>query len=369
MTKYMNSKRLLNLKERFQESIIRIVDLHTLNKLKIDFLGNNGEITSLLKEAKDLIGSEQHKDFYKMIYEIKDFIIKSISSKYEELRSKQLETKFASDKIDITLPGHDIYVNFGKKHILTHSIEQIRSIMAILGFEEQDGPEIESEWYNFTALNIGVNHPARQMCDTFYVNLDSSDQSCHDQHNKKMLLRTHTSTVQIRYMENHQPPIKMFNCGRVYRADHDATHTPMFHQLEIVWIDNDITIAHMIDIIESFFKLFFNTDKIIIRFRSSYFPFTIPSFEFDMRFDTQSTRVGGCVEIDNKENWLEIGGCGMVHPNVLENVKISSNKYQGFAVGVGIDRITMLKYNIDDLRHLFENDKRWIDHYGITFCR
>jgi phenylalanyl-tRNA synthetase alpha chain len=221
-------------------------------------------------------------------------------------------------------------------HPVSRTLERVEQIFHSLGFEVADGPEIETDFYNFTALNQPENHPARSMHDTFYLE------------GGKHLLRTHTSPIQVRYMESHQPPIRIIAPGRVYRVDSDATHSPMFHQVEGLWIDEKISFANLKGVVTEFFRLFFERSDLQVRFRPSFFPFTEPSAEIDMSFG---------------EGWLEIGGCGMVHPSVLKNVNIDSERFQGFAFGMGLDRLTMLRYGVNDLRLFFENDLRFLRQF------
>ena len=243
--------------------------------------------------------------------------------------------ELAEEALDVTLPGRGL--GLGGLHPVTRTMERIEALYRSLGFEVADGPEIETDYYNFTALNQPENHPARSMHDTFYLE------------DGKHLLRTHTSPIQIRYMENHRPPIKIIAPGRVYRVDSDATHSPMFHQVEGLWIDDHITFADLKGVLVDFLKRFFERDDLKVRFRPSSFPFTEPSAAIDMSFG---------------DGWLEMGGAGMVHPNVLRNVNIDPEQYQGFAFGLGPDRLTMLRYGVNDLRLFFENDLRFLKQFS-----
>ncbi len=259
----------------------------------------------------------------------------ALAAQREKIQSHKLETRLAQDALDVTLPGRG--PGIGGLHPVTRTMQRIEALFHAIGFEVADGPEIETDYYNFTALNQPENHPARSMHDTFYVD------------DGKYLLRTHTSPIQIRYMETHRPPIKIIAPGRVYRVDSDATHAPMFHQIEGLWIDEHVSLADLKGVVADFLRKFFERDDLEVRFRPSFFPFTEPSAEIDMSF-------GG--------SWLEIGGCGMVHPNVLGNVNIEAEKYQGFAFGLGPDRLTMLRYGVNDLRLFFENDLRFLKQFN-----
>jgi len=244
-----------------------------------------------------------------------------------------LNEKLEKEKIDVTLPSRPKMK--GSLHPVMNTIDEISTIFHGIGFDVADGPEIEDDFHNFTALNIPESHPARAMHDTFYVN-------------KEYVLRTHTSPVQIRYMENNTPPIQIISPGRVYRVDSDATHSPMFHQVEGLVINEDVNFANLKGVVQSFLQSFFEDENLTIRFRPSYFPFTEPSAEIDMSWN---------------DGWLEIGGCGMVHPNVLKHVSIDPEMYQGFAFGLGVERLTMLKYGINDLRHFFNHDLRFLEQF------
>ncbi len=305
-----------------------------LEQAKARFLGKSGALTELLKSLGKLAPAERPAVGAR-INAAKQRLDAAVAERREILQARQLERQLAQDALDITLPARG--VGRGGLHPVTRTLERIEALFHSLGFEVADGPEIETDYYNFTALNQPENHPARSMHDTFYV-----DDARH-------LLRTHTSPIQIRYMETHQPPIKIIAPGRVYRVDSDATHSPMFHQIEGLWIDEHITFADLKGTVADFLQRYFERDDLRLRFRPSFFPFTEPSAEIDMSFG---------------EGWLEIGGCGMVHPNVLHNVRIDSERYQGFAFGLGPDRLTMLRYGVDDLRLFFENDLRFLKQFN-----
>jgi phenylalanyl-tRNA synthetase alpha chain len=266
--------------------------------------------------------------------EAKDKLEEALRARREALQNEKLEARLKEEALDVTLPGRGR--GLGALHPVTRTLERVEAIFHSVGFEVADGPEIESDYYNFTALNQPENHPARSMHDTFYLA------------DGKHLLRTHTSPIQVRWMESHRPPIKIIAPGRVYRVDSDATHSPMFHQVEGLWIDEHITFADLKGVVADFLKRFFEREDLKVRFRPSFFPFTEPSAEVDMSFG---------------ERWLEIGGCGMVHPKVLQNVRIDPEKYHGFAFGMGLDRLTMLRYGVNDLRLFFENDLRFLKQF------
>ena len=311
-----------------------ITDAAQLEQAKARYLGKTGALTELLKGLGKLPAAKRPA-MGARINAAKEQLEAALAAQREKIQSHKLEAQLAQEALDVTLPGRGLGI--GGLHPVTRTLERIEELFHSLGFEVADGPEIETDYYNFTALNQPENHPARSMHDTFYVD------------DGKHLLRTHTSPIQIRYMETHQPPIKIIAPGRVYRVDSDATHSPMFHQIEGLWIDEHISLADLKGVVADFLRRFFERDDLKVRFRPSFFPFTEPSAEVDMSF-------GG--------GWLELGGCGMVHPNVLKNVNIDSEKYQGFAFGFGPDRLTMLKYGVNDLRLFFENDLRFLKQFN-----
>ena len=259
----------------------------------------------------------------------------ALNEQRERIQNVKLETKLKEEALDVTLPGRGS--GFGGLHPVSRTLERVEALFHSIGFDVADGPEIETDYYNFTALNQPENHPARSMHDTFYL-ADST-----------LLLRTHTSPIQVRYMKTHKPPIRIIAPGRVYRVDSDATHSPMFHQVEGLWVDEDITFANLKGVVQDFLQKFFERDDLTVRFRPSFFPFTEPSAEMDMSWN------GG---------WLEIGGCGMVHPEVFRHVGIDSEKYRGFAFGLGVERLAMLRYGVNDLRLFFENDLRFLKQFS-----
>jgi phenylalanyl-tRNA synthetase alpha chain len=284
---------------------------------------------------------------------LKDRIGEAIAGRRAALKQEGLARRLAAEAVDITLPVRSAPLEEGRIHPVSQVIDEITAIFADLGFAVAEGPDIESDYYNFTALNFPVGHPAREMHDTFFFHPKEDGE--------RKLLRTHTSPVQIRTMETQRPPIRVVIPGRTYRCDSDQTHTPMFHQVEGLVIDEESHVGHMRWVLEEFCKAFFEVAKVEMRFRPSFFPFTEPSMEVDIR----CRKVGNEIRFGEGEDWLEILGCGMVHPNVMRNCGLDPDEYQGFAWGLGIDRIAMLKYGMPDLRAFFEADVRWISHYGF----
>jgi len=331
----------------FNKKIISVKSKEELQNLKTEFFGKNGLITSQFKKLGPL-SPEQKKIFASSLNKLKNELINQIETKITDLETKEINEKLKDEKIDITLPVRPF--NKGKIHPVSQVIDEISSIFSETGFSVAEGPDVETEHNNFTALNTPEDHPARDMHDTFYL-----------EENKKILLRTHTSPVQIRTMLSEKPPFKIIVPGRTYRCDSDQTHAPMFHQLEGLHIDQNITMSHLKGSLNYFIKEFFEVKNIKMRFRPSHFPFTEPSAEVDIGYRLENGRI----IIGEGDKWLEILGCGMVHPNVLRNVKIDTKKYQGFAFGMGIDRLAMLKYGINDLRAFFESDYRWLSHFGF----
>ena len=311
-----------------------IDDPDALEQAKARYLGKSGALTELLKTLGKL-PAEERRAAGSRINAAKDALEAALRQQRETLQSKKLEAKLTEEALDVTLPSRGYGV--GGIHPVTRTLERIETIFHSVGFEVADGPEIESDYYNFTALNQPENHPARSMHDTFYLAGGTH------------LLRTHTSPIQIRYMETHKPPVKIIAPGRVYRVDSDATHSPMFHQVEGLWIDEHVTFADLKGVLSDFLRRFFERDDLEVRFRPSFFPFTEPSAEVDMSFG---------------QGWLEMGGCGMVHPTVLRNVGIDPERHYGFAFGMGLDRLTMLRYGVNDLRLFFENDLRFLKQFA-----
>ena len=328
----------------------KFTNIESINEFRIKFLGKKGIISLEMKELASLSGDERKQNAEKLI-KIKDSVLEIIASKTEELNSEELEKKLNSETLDITLSTSKSY---GTIHPISQVIEEVITIFGDLDFFVAEGPEVETDYNNFTALNTSEHHPARQMHDTFYVETETDGMP--------NVLRTHTSPVQIRSMLKQKPPIRLIAPGKTFRCDNDQTHSPMFHQVEGLVIDQESNMSHLKGCLEIFLKTFFETDKLNMRFRPSHFPFTEPSAEVDIGY----TKKGNQLIIGEGEDWLEILGCGMVHPNVLENVNINSNEYQGYAFGMGIERLAMLKYGISDLRTFFDSDLRWNKHYGFS---
>ena len=307
-------------------------DLQSLDQVRIRYLGKKGELTGLLKGLGNLPESERPR-VGESINAAKQRIQEAVAVRRQSLEQDDMQARLAADTVDVTLPGRGNRP--GGLHPVTQTLMIIESLFSGMGFTIADGPEIEDDYHNFEALNIPAQHPARAMHDTFYLGKDR-------------LLRTHTSSVQIRFMQEHSPPLRVIAPGRVYRCDSDMTHTPMFHQVEGLMVDREVTFADLKGVLEEFIHHFFEGD-VGVRFRPSYFPFTEPSAE---------------VDIMGEKGWLEILGCGMVHPNVLENVGINSREYSGFAFGMGVERLAMLKFGIDDLRLFFDNDLRFLAQFS-----
>ena len=338
---------LKKIKEDFLLKIKSKINLKELNEIRSDLFGKEGLVTSQFKKIGSINESERKK-FATDLNLIKDELNNLINIKTKEIEIDQINLKLEKEKVDVTLPERS-FVR-GKIHPVSQTIDEISSIFSEIGFKVEEGPDVENEYNNFTALNTPDNHPARDMHDTFYLDA-----------NKEKLLRTHTSPVQIRTMMNGKAPFKIIAPGRTYRSDSDQTHSPMFHQVEGLHIDKNINMGHLKGCLNYFIKEFFEVDKIKMRFRPSHFPFTEPSAEVDIGYEIKD----GKILIGEGDKWLEILGCGMVHPNVLKNVKVDPKKYQGYAFGIGIDRLAMLKYGINDLRSFFESDYRWLNHYGF----
>lgn len=339
---------MLDKQEEILQSISATTELKELDDLRVQYLGKNGLLTNEMKKMANL-SLEDKKTFGASLNILKNKITNAIDNQKISLEDEAINTRLTSEKIDVTQPVRP--GELGKIHPITQATQEIVNIFAGLGFDLAQGPEIEDDYHNFTALNIPENHPARQMHDTFYMNTEEN-----------MTLRTHTSNVQIRKMSSEKPPFRFIAPGRVYRSDHDQTHTPMFNQVEGLCIDKNINMGNLKWCLEEFLKAFFETDNIVIRLRPSFFPFTEPSAEVDIGYKLEN----GEIKIGSSEKWLEILGCGMVHRKVIENVGLNPDEYQGFAFGMGIDRLAMLKYGIHDLRKFFESDMRWNSHFGFS---
>lgn len=330
--------------------------LAKLEELRVKYLGKSGLVTEQMKNIANL-PAEEKKEFGAAVNWVKNLLSESIDKIKAYLENNELQNKLETESVDITLPARPYHK--GGIHPISQVTEEVVAILSGMGFAVEEGPQIEDDFHNFGALNIPENHPARQMQDTFYLEGEEAG--------KPLLLRTHTSSVQIRTMQKTmqnggKPPFKFIAPGRVYRSDMDMTHTPMFHQVEGLYIDKAVNMGHLKGVLHEFMKKFFELDEVPIRFRPSFFPFTEPSAEVDI--GCARSRDG--VKIGEGSDWLEILGCGMVHPNVLKNVGIDPNEYQGFAFGIGLERLAMLKYGAPDLRDFFDCDSRWLSHYGFS---
>ena len=338
-------------KNDIANKIDKVSSLDKLEELRIHYLGKKGLLTSEMKSLS-LLSIEEKKEKGQKLNILKNFLENELLKKKNIIENIAIDEKIKNEKIDLTLPSRNFCT--GKIHPISQSIYKIIDIFASMGFSVESGPDIETDFNNFTALNIPSHHPAREMQDTFYIEGESGEED--------RVLRTHTSPVQVRSMLDSKPPIRIIVPGRTYRSDSDATHTPMFHQIEGLLIDETSTMAHLKGCLIDFLKEFFEIDDLRYRFRPSYFPFTEPSAEMDVAF----TKKNNVLNIGEGNEWLEILGCGMVNPRVLENCNIDSNKYQGFAFGMGIERLSMLKYGITDMRGFFDCDFRWLNHYGFN---
>ena len=340
-------------------------DQGALEASRIAALGKKGSVSALLASLGGM-APEERKTAGPAINGLKNEISALIDAKGAELAAKALDARLAAEKVDVTLPLQPAPSARGRIHPISQVIDEITAIFSDMGFSIAEGPDIETDYYNFTALNFPEGHPAREMHDTFFLKPDANGE--------RKVLRTHTSPVQIRAMQRTnekpaanyitgtvEPPIRIVVPGRTYRNDSDQTHTPMFHQVEGLVIDKSSHIGQLRWVIEEFLKAFFEVDNVTTRFRPSFFPFTEPSMEVDVQCDRSNNEV----KIGEGSDWLEILGCGMVHPNVLRNAGLDPDVYQGFAWGMGIDRLAMLKYGMPDLRAFFDADKRWLDHYGF----
>ena len=319
-------------------TLTAVKSMPELEQVKAKYLGKAGSLTEQLKTLGSLTPDEK-KTAGAAINQVKVQVEALINDAKVRIAKSELEAKLAAESIDVTLPGRT--AGAGGLHPVTRALERIEALFATMGFAVADGPEIETDYHCFTALNTPPNHPARSMQDTFYI-ADSEH-----------VLRPHTSPVQIRYMEAHKPPIRIICPGRVYRCDHDATHSPMFHQIEGLWIDEGVSLADLKGTLTQFFRAFFERDDMQIRFRPSFFPFVEPGVEVDMEWENKGGKI----------KWLEIGGAGVVHPQVLRNGGIDPEQYSGFAFGMGLDRLAMLKYGVNDLRLFFENDIKFLSQF------
>ena len=340
------------LQSQIMAQVSGAADEAALEGVRVATLGKKGSVSALLATMGKL-SPEERKVQGPLFNGLRDAVTLAIAARKAELGDAALEARLKSETLDVTLPARP--QNSGTVHPISQVLDEVVAIFAELGFGVAEGPDVEFDDYNFTKLNIPPDHPARQMQDTFYV-CAQADGSSH-------VLRTHTSPVQVRTMLGSKPPIRMISPGRSYRVDSDATHSPMFHQVEALVIDEGITLGHLKWTVEQFCKAFFEIDQIELRARPSFFPFTEPSLEWDMRCDRSTP---GKIVFGTGNDWLELGGSGMVHRKVLENCGIDSARYQGFAFGFGLDRMAMLKYGIPDIRSFFEGDTRWLKHYGFA---
>ena len=341
-----------DLRDKYIALIAEAGNEATLEELRVQAVGKKGEISLKMRELGKMT-PEERQVMGPKLNALKDEINTALAVKKEALADAALDERLKSEWLDVTLPGRAR--RQGTIHPVSQVMEEVTAIFADLGFSVAEGPQIETDWYNFDALNIPGHHPARAEMDTFYTHRAEGD------NRPPHVLRTHTSPVQIRSMEKHGAPIRIICPGRVYRADYDQTHTPMFHQVEGLALGKDISMANLKWVLEEFFSAFFGT-HVETRFRASHFPFTEPSAEVDI----QCEWVDGQVKVGEGNDWLEVLGSGMVHPKVLEAGGIDPNEYQGFAFGIGIDRLAMLKYGIPDLRAFFDSDLRWLRHYGFA---
>ena len=331
------------LKQQALDAVASADSLAALDEVRVSFLGKKGSITSLLKGLGKLSNEERPKAGA-LINEVKQDVAEQINIARDTMQQAEINKKLEAETVDVTLPGRGAAA--GGLHPVTKTIERISEFFADLGFETVEGPEIEDDYHNFEALNIPAHHPARAMHDTFYIN-------------EHTVLRTHTSPVQVRTMEIEEPPIRVICPGRVYRCDSDLTHTPMFHQVEGLLIDEDVSFADLKGMVEEFLKVFFEKE-LAVRFRPSYFPFTEPSAEVDIECVMCSGK--GC-RVCSQTGWLEVMGCGVVHPEVFKHSKIDAEKYTGIAFGMGVERLAMLRYGVNDLRLFFENDLRFLEQF------
>lgn len=342
--------------EKLQTEILAAIaaadTLDSLDAVRVAALGKQGSVSALLKSMGQM-SPEERQVKGPVINGLRETVADTIAARKAALETEQMNARLATEKLDMTLPAPDSIT--GTVHPVSQVMDELAEIFADMGFAVAEGPEIEDDWHNFTALNIPETHPARAMHDTFYF-------PDHDADGRAMLLRTHTSPVQIRTMTGQEPPIRIIAPGRVYRSDSDATHTPMFHQIEGLVIDKGIHLGHLKWTLETFLKAFFERDDVILRLRPSYFPFTEPSVEVDVGYSI----VNGKRVIGGDEGWMEVLGSGMVHPKVIANCGLDPEIWQGFAFGTGVDRLAMLKYGMDDLRAFFDGDGRWLGHYGFA---
>jgi phenylalanyl-tRNA synthetase alpha chain len=338
------------LERQILSAVAEAADEAALEATRVAALGKKGSVSELLKSLGGM-SPEQRKESGPQFNSLRDRVTEAISARKAALENSALERRLSSERVDVSLPAPEI--PRGSVHPVSQVMAEIAVIFADLGFAVAEGPDVESDDYNFTRLNIPAEHPARQMHDTFYLKPQADG--------SRPVLRTHTSPVQVRTMLSTKPPIRIIAPGRTYRSDSDATHSPMFHQIEGLVIDEETHLGHLKWVLEEFCKAFFEVPNVGMRFRPSHFPFTEPSMEVDIQCD----RSGGQIRFGQGNDWLEIAGSGMVHPRVLDMCSIDPSRYQGFAFGMGVDRLAMLKYGIPDLRPFFDSDLRWLKHYGF----
>jgi phenylalanyl-tRNA synthetase alpha chain len=343
--------------ETLQTELMAAIDsantLDALEAVRVSALGKQGSVSALLKTMGGL-SPEERQTQGPIINGLRESITTALTAKKADLETAELNRRLATERVDMTLPAPD--APRGTIHPVSQVMDELAEIFADMGFAVAEGPEIEDDWHNFTALNIPETHPARAMHDTFYFPDDMARDG------QKMVLRTHTSPVQIRTMTSQEPPIRIFAPGRVYRSDSDATHTPMFHQIEGLVIDKGIHLGHLKWTLETFLKAYFEREDVVLRLRPSYFPFTEPSVEVDVGYSV----INGKRVIGGAEGWMEVLGSGMVHRKVIAACGLDPDVWQGFAFGTGVDRLAMLKYGMDDLRAFFDGDNRWLQHYGFN---
>ena len=344
---------LADLETDLASAIAAAGDEAALEQVRISALGKKGSVSELLKSLGGM-GPEARKTMGPAINGLRDRVQGLLAARRDTLKAAALEARLVAERVDVTLPVREAAAELGRVHPIAQVMEELTVIFADMGFSVAEGPDIEDDFHNFTALNFPPGHPAREMHDTFFLPPGPDG--------TRKVLRTHTSPVQVRTMQAKTPPIRVICPGRTYRCDSDQTHTPMFHQVEGLVIDKSAHLGHLKWVLEEFCKAFFEVDGVKMRFRPSFFPFTEPSMEVDIQCDRSRP---GEIRFGEGSDWLEILGCGMVHPNVLRNCGVDPDVYQGFAWGMGIDRIAMLKYGISDLRAFFEADVRWLAHYGF----
>ncbi len=350
------------LKKDIANQVAAANDLQELDAVRVAAIGKKGSVSALMKTLGKM-DPEERKTQGPLLNALKNEVAALIDNAEDALKAKELEQRLAQETVDISLDTRPQAM--GTIHPISQTMDELVSIFGAMGFSVAEGPDIEDDWHNFTALNFPPGHPAREMQDTFFL---PDDERAQGEHAKK-LLRTHTSSVQIRHMQENSAPIKTICFGRTYRSDWDMTHTPMFHQMECLYIDEigKVTMAHLKGCLQDFVRAFFKIDDLPVRFRPSFFPFVEPGAEVDIGYYKQGEGIKlGKAPEGQEQKWMEILGSGMVHPNVLKNCDIDPEKYQGFAFGMGLERATMLKYGIPDLRTFFDSDVRWLAHYGFT---